>query len=72
MGLLTDGKGAVESRGDVMNWPSRTTRMGCDRPVEGSMLMESLYSSPWASRMVSRESEFQQAVSVEPQLMRPL
>lgn len=56
MGLLTDGKGAVESRGLVRKVPSKTGRMGSTAPAAASSPAALLSRSFSAFRIVSRES----------------
>jgi len=62
-GFDTCGNLAVESRGDVMKEPSRTTRIGSAVPVDGSMLAALLKILSWALRIVPMESRFKQDLS---------
>lgn len=68
-GLLTDGKGAVESKGVVMKDPSKTGRMGSTVPAAGSRVDAIPRRFSCAFRMVSRNKAFWQLVSVERQLI---
>ena len=71
-GLLTDGKGAVESKGDVTKDPSKTGRMGTIAPAAGSRVDAIPKRISCALRMVSRDKAFWQPVSVELQLICPV
>ena len=71
-GLFTDGKGAVESKGDVMKDPSKTGRMGTLVPAAGSRVDAIPKRFCCALRMVSRDKAFWQPVSVELQLSCPV
>lgn len=71
-GLLTDGKGAVESKGAVMKDPSKTERMGTTVPAAGSRVDAVSKRFSCALRMVSRDKAFWQSVSVELQPICPV
>lgn len=71
-GLLTDGKGAVESKGVVMKDPSKTGRMGTITPAARSRVDAILERFACALRMVSRDKAFWQSMSVELQLICPV
>ena len=64
-GLLTGGKGAVESKGVVMKDPSKTGRMGSTMPAAGSRVDAIPKRFPCALRMVSSDKAFWQRVSVD-------
>lgn len=64
-GLLTDGKGAVESKGVVMKDRSKTGRMGSTVPAAGSRMNAIPKRFSCAPRMVSRDKAFWQWVSVD-------
>jgi hypothetical protein len=59
-GLLTDGKGAVESKGVVMKDLSKTGRMGSIAPAAGSRVKAISKRFSCALRMVSRDKAFWQ------------
>ena len=71
-GLETEGKGAVESRGEVISEPSLTGRIGSPLPVDGSISKAEFNSIVCVLIIVSRLKEFQQLVSEEVQLIREL
>ena len=71
-GLLTDGKGAVESKGAVTKEASKTGRMGTIVPAEGSRVDAILKRFSCALRMVSKGKAFWHSVSVELQLICPV
>lgn len=72
IGLLTAGKGAVESKGVVIKDPSKTGRMGSLAPAAASKVGAALNRFPCAFKMVSRGKALWQWVSVEPQLICPV
>lgn len=64
-GLLTDGKGAVESKGVVMKEPSKTGRMGSTVPAAGSRVDAMLIRFSCSPSIVSRDKAFWHWVSVD-------
>lgn len=68
MGLETEGKVAVRSRGVVISVPSCTGRMGSEAVADSSRLTASEKREPDAVRISEVEREERQDVSVLEQL----
>lgn len=72
IGLLTVGKGAVESRGVVTRDPSKMGRIGWALPAAASRENALLTRLTCALKMVFRDKAFWQEMSVEPQQICPV